>query len=766
MSESKEITSQVVAELLAEAAPEGLKLVDLERGLEVSRRRRPDIKAALAELREAQQARQGREGRWFSRTKTTGDAPAEGERRVGGRLRVFPSGRAEALPNDGGRAVRVRAEDLGSALDSDQVIVDCWTDWNGPRGRVVEVTERGRRRVTGLVVGTTREWTLEPDDPRLPPRISLDSLGDASVGESVVARITAYPEQLGGQVRATVTHRLGDPADPRGEVQKLLIMEEISEGHGADVLAEIAGLPQALSEKDRRGRQDLRSLPFFTIDPGDARDFDDAVCVEERANGWCLHVAVADVSHYVHAGSVTDGCAAERALSVYLPDRAIHMLPEPLSTGICSLAPRTDRLAMVVRMMVDDQGAVSDETVMPAVIRSRERLDYEGVAEVLAGRHDRDGASDAWRPEIDRLTDVADALHRARIVRGGLDFDLPQAKVVLDEDDPLSVRDVRRSKPSRFIAHAYRLIEECMVAANEAVGRFCDQRQLPVLWRIHEVPRSERFGELLTLARSLGVRVGRASKPEPRAFQRLLESIRGHRAEESLSVAMLRCLSQASYSAQNHGHFALAAPAYLHFTSPIRRYPDLITHRVVKLALTAETDFPGDDPAPAPTLSQVTQIAAQCSETERRAVTVERAVVDMYRAFVMRAHVGDVFEAKVTAVASFGLFVQLASPFVEGLLKREGLGSDRWDLSEDGGALVGRRSGRRYVLGSDVKVRLINASVVRRQITFELADLPAPATRDPWHKSKGTQSSKRSKGTKGPKTQRRRSGRRRGGKRG
>jgi len=761
MSETKEITPKIVAELLAEAVPEGLKLIDIEQRLDVSRRHRPDIKAALADLREAQQARQGREGRWFSRSKTAGDAPAQGERRVSGRLRVFPSGRAEALPDDGGRAVRIRAEDLGPALDSDQVIVDCWTDWNGPRGRVIEVTERGRRRVTGLITGSqsAQAWTLEPDDPRLGARISLDSLGNAAVGESVVAQITVYPDQLGGEVRAKVTHRLGDPADPRGEVQKLLIMEEIEEEHGADVLAEIAGLPQSLSEKDRSGRQDLRDLPFFTIDPGDARDFDDAVCVDQRARGWCLHVAVADVSHYVRAGSTTDGCAAGRALSVYLPDRAIHMLPEPLSTGICSLAPRTDRLAMVVRMMVDDRGAVSEEAVMPAVIRSRERLDYEGVAEVLAGKHDREGASDAWRPEIDRLTDVADALHRARIARGGLDFDLPQAKVVLDEDNPLSVRDVRRSKPSAFIAHAYRLIEECMVAANEAVGRFCASRQLQVLWRIHEPPRSERFSELITLVRSLGVRVKRVSKPEPQAFQRLLESIQGHRAEESLAIAMLRCLSQASYSAQNHGHFALAAPAYLHFTSPIRRYPDLITHRVVKLALAAETDFPGDDPAPAPTKAQVTQIAAQCSETERRAVTVERGVVDMYRAFVMREHVGDVFEAKVTAVASFGLFVQLASPFVEGLLKREGLGSDRWDLSEDGGALVGRRTGMRYVLGSQVKVRLKDVSVVRRQITFELADPPAAPSRNSWPRSKGK------KGAKGAKTQNRRSGKRRGGRR-
>jgi len=756
MNDAEDITAQAVAEVLAEAAPEGLKLADLERRMDVSRRRRPEVKAALADLRDAQKARQGREGRWFSRSKAAGAAPATGERRVGGRLRVFPSGRAEAIPDDGGRAVRVRAEDLGPALDGDRVTVDWWTDWNGIRGRVIDITARGRHRVTGLVGGRPGAWELEPDDPRLPRPIRLEALGAAAAGESVVARITAYPDQLGDEVRATVSHRLGDPADPRGEVQKILIMEEIDEDHGPEVLAAIAGLPQSLSEADRVGREDLRDLDFFTIDPGDARDFDDAVCVQDVAGGWSLHVAVADVSHYVLAGSVIDGCAAERTLSVYLPDRAIHMLPEPLSTGICSLAPQTDRLAMVVRLTVDDQGTVTDEAVIPAVIRSRERLDYEGVAEVLAGRHDREGAGDAWRPDLARLTDVADALHRARIARGGLDFDLPEAKVVLDEDDPLSVRDVCRSKPSPFIAHAYRLIEECMVAANEAVGRFCTQRRLRVPWRVHETPRSERFGDLVTLARGLGVRIGRASKPEPRTFQRLLDRIKGHPAEGPLAVAMLRCLSQAIYSAENLGHFALAAPAYLHFTSPIRRYPDLITHRAVKQALAAETGFPGDDPAPPPDAERVTQIAAGCSETERRAVGVERAVKDMYRAFVMREHLGDAFEGKVTAVASYGLFVQLAAPFVEGLLKRESLGNERWDLSDDNAALVGRRSGHRYALGSDVKVRVIDASVVRRQITFDLADPPETPARDPRPPKKSP---------KGKKSSHRSSGRRRKGRR-
>ncbi|MFH2009880.1 MAG: VacB/RNase II family 3'-5' exoribonuclease [bacterium] len=720
------IEPKTIAVLLTEAAPEGLKLADLERQLELTRKSRPALKEALAELVSAQRAFRGRGGRWFA---AGADPGHRDEQRSTGRLRVFPSGRAEVVPDQHERPVRIRPEDRGAALDGDLVTFDHWRDWNGPQGRVLDVLERGRKRVTGLVHRHGGGLELEPDDPRLPAPISLEDEDEGLVGESVVARITRYPERPDDRLEAAVTVRLGDPADPRGEVQKILIMEDIEEEPSPAVLREVASLQLELSDRDLVGREDLRDLDFFTIDPGDARDFDDAVCVQERGAGWLLHVAVADVSHYVTEGSATDQSAADRALSVYLPDRAIHMLPEQLSTGICSLAPRTDRLAMVVQMGVDAEGAVHDEGVMPAVIRSRERLDYEGVAAVLAGQHDLHGASDAWRPELARLTDMAAALHRERVARGGLDFDLPEAKVILDEDNPLSVRDVCRAKPNPWIARAYRLIEECMVAANEAVGRFCRDRKLKVPWRVHEEPQGKRFEELLILFRGLGVKTGRAKHPDPKTFQRLLRSIEDHPAKGPLSVAMLRCLAQASYAPENLGHFALAAPAYLHFTSPIRRYPDLITHRAVKRALSGTTEFPGDDPGPLPSYEAVAQVAARCSETERRAVGVERAVVDMYRAFVMREHLGEVFEGRITGVASYGLFVQLDAPFVEGLLKREGLGRERWDLSSDGGALVGRSSGQRHGLGNPLEVRVQDVSVVRRQITFELANPPEPPPR-------------------------------------
>ncbi len=721
------IHRDAVLHALQDAAPEGLNLTDLERHLSLGRSQRGELKEALSTLNEDGHAHRGKGGRWFAEAAhraAAGDAH-QGE----GTLRVFPSGRSDIRPDDGGRPVKVHRLDRGSGVDGDHVRFHAWDDWDGEHGRVETVVDRGRERITGRLIAVGSAFLLEADDPRLPGPIDVTEAADARPGEAVVARIQQWPQHPDDGLQVTVSHRLGDPQDPRTEVRKLLIMEDIAEKHSSELLADVAQLAVDAADPAASGRTDLRGLDFYTIDPGDARDFDDAVCVEPHAEGWRLHVAVADVSHYITAGSVGDQEAQQRALSVYLPDRAIHMLPPTLATDICSLAPGDDRLAMVVSMTVDAEGEVDAEEVCAAVIRSRERLTYEGVARVLAGRSDQEGASNAWRQELGLLTAVAGALRQRRMRRGGLDLDLPEAHVVLDEDDPLAVRDVRPSKPDRFIQEAYRLIEECMVAANEAVGRFCAGRDIPVPWRVHETPSTERLREFVTLARELGIKLRIKGGPTPQTFQKALHAIGDHPAKNPLQIGILRCLSQAAYDATNVGHFALAAPAYLHFTSPIRRYPDLITHRVVKRSLAQSGDFGGDDPAPFPESATIRQIAVRCSEAERRAAVVERSVVDMYRAWVMRERVGDVFDATVTGVMAFGLFVQVGEPFVEGLIKREALGPDHWDLSEGGAYLVGARTGRRYGLGEPLRVRLVDSSVVRRQITFELETPPAKAGR-------------------------------------
>jgi ribonuclease R len=574
--------------------------------------------------------------------------------------------------------------------------------------------------VAGIVASGPDGPRLEADDPRLPGRILLTDLAGAAEGESVVAEITVYPVRPGDPLQARVTHRLGSPLDPRNEVAKILIVEEVRDEYGAEALAQAESAPADPGPADLADRADLRDVPFITIDPGDARDFDDAVAVADAADGgWRLDVAVADVSHYVRPGSPIDVEASLRTLSLYLPNRAIHMLPARLSSGICSLAPDRDRLAVVVRLGVSAEGQITDEEVVLAVIRSQARLDYEGVAAVMSGGHDHTGPGDAWVETLTRLTAMASALHRARIARGGLDFDLPEAKVVLDEDDPLAVRDVCQAKPTEAVRQAYRLIEECMVAANESVGRFCAARRLPVIWRVHDAPSGDRFTAFVDLANAVGVPLRRRAKPTPITIQNVLTKLAGHRVAGPLQTALLRCLAQAVYGAANIGHFALAAPAYLHFTSPIRRYPDLLTHRAVKHALTGHGDR-------GPLRSEVAAIALRCTEAERHSVSVERAVVDLYRAFVMREHLGETFAGVITSVAAFGMFVQIPAPFVEGLLPREALGFDRWDVTEDGASLRGQRTGRTYTVGDRLDVRVAEASIPRRQVAFALATPPEP----------------------------------------
>jgi ribonuclease R len=335
-----------------------------------------------------------------------------------------------------------------------------------------------------------------------------------------------------------------------------------------------------------------------------------------------------------------------------------------------------------------------------------------------------------------------------------LDFDLPEPKVVLDEDDPLAVRDVRRAKPDRYVQRAYQLIEECMVAANQAVGRFCAAHSLPVIWRVHERPVAARFQEFKALARVVGV-VVKGKRPDSRTLQAALRRIAGHRAHGPLSLALLRCLAQAMYSDENLGHFALAAPSYLHFTSPIRRYPDLVTHRVVKHYLARTRGDPQVEDAPPPSAREVARLAEHCSGMEQRSSAVERQVVDVYRAFVMREHLDQVLRGRIVGVKGFGLFVQLDEPFADGLLPVQELGADRFDTTPEGASLVGRRSDVRYTLGQPLDVRVVEVSVTQRQVRFALAHPPL-AARSP-----------RRRGRRGrpPPRRSRHTGRGRGGKR-
>jgi ribonuclease R len=728
---------QTVLERLLQAGEKGLTLADLATALELGRGQRSALGGVLDHLcnrgvvqraagkRFVALPAGGRRGRRGGEAGGAGPAAAEAiVPAVSGHIRVHPAGYGFVEREDGGDDVFVPARYRGAALDGDRVALDTWLGAKGTEGRVVSVLARGRAKLTGIIRRDGRSWHLDPDDPRIPGAVALDEgAASAREGQAVLVEIVRYPSHPDEQLGARVLQVLGDPDDPRTEVRKIVVCADIPEEFSADAGAAAARVAPEVQPADLVDRVDLRDRDFVTIDPETARDFDDAVCVEQRGDEWRLWVAIADVSAYVRAGTALDREARSRGVSVYLPDRAIAMLPEALSSGICSLMPEVDRLAMVVRLDLDATGAVVGTLLEAAVIRSRARLDYAGVAAALAG--DFRGARARYRDyaeHLARVAAVARLLRTRREARGTLDLDLPEAKVILDEDDPRRVRDVRHSKPSADIKFAYAMIEDCMVTANEAVAGFFRARGLDTVWRVHAPPTLERLEEFARVAAGFGLHLRPADGLKPLAIRRLLLEMRGRPMERPLTFLLLRSLKQAVYDTTNVGHFGLASVEYLHFTSPIRRYADLIVHRLLKHALRREGIPAGGGGAPPPDRAGLTAMATESSHHEQRAVQAEREVVDMYRAYLMRDRVGDEFDGVVAAVTSFGLFVEIADPFVEGLVRLEALGQGPWEFDPERLRLGSPRSGRSFALGDKLRVVIASVSVPRRRIDLALAD--------------------------------------------
>ena len=648
-------------------------------------------------------------------------------RTLTGRIKVHPAGYGFVVPDDKSEDVHVSARNRGVAMDADIVQIEAWPGVRGVEGRVLRVIARGRAKITGQLARMGREHVLQPDDPRITGPVGLRGpIPHAADGVAVVAEITRYPDVPDGPIEAQVLKVLGDPDDPRTEVEKVLACADVEEGF-ADEVARIAdGLPQEVRDVDRADRADLREVPFTTIDPETARDFDDAVAIEKLPHGGTrLWVAVADVSHYVREGSPIDAEARRRGCSIYLPNRAIPMLPEPLSARICSLVPEEDRLAMVARIDLDRHAHPVETDFCAAVIHSQARMDYPGVAAALGGdTRGKRRKYEPFLPALRAMDSLARQMRAARLERGALDFDIPEPFVELDHDDPRLVRDVRKSRRDPAERQAYSMIEEFMLAANEAVARSFQQRGEDTVWRIHDAPDRSRLEEFATLAEHYGISFDVDDARTPKGLKRVLDRLQGHPAEKALNFQLLRSLKQATYDIVNIGHFGLASADYLHFTSPIRRYPDLIVHRLLKARLATQGKPAGAyrsyAPSPGPDRTGLQRMAAESSFSERAAMEVEREVVDLYRAFFLRDRVGDVFDGIISGVTGFGIFVVVDEPFVEGLVRIDALSDDYYNFDEPGARLVGRRSGRTFALGDAVKVEVQSVSVVRRKIDFAL----------------------------------------------
>ena len=612
-----------------------------------------------------------------------------------------------------------------------------------PEGRVLDILERRKSPIIGRLLHESGQWVVAPEDRRYGQDILIpkNAIASAAVGQVVSVELTE-PPSLHSQPVGRVAEVLGEIDDAGMEIEIAVRKYEVPHRFSPETLAQAAALPERIRPADRKQRIDLSDVPLVTIDGEDARDFDDAVYCEpfKRGRGktlfegWRLLVAIADVSHYVKPGEPIDEDAYERATSVYFPRRVIPMLPEKLSNGLCSLNPEVERLAMVCDMIVGHDGGVDAYQFYPAVINSHARLTYTEVAAVLANTRGPEAHKRAdLVPHLVHLHEVYRALLKQRAVRGAVDFDTTETQIVCDANGRIE-KIVPRTRND-----AHRLIEEAMLAANVCAADFIAQGEHPSLYRVHEGPTPEKRVALQSYLKALGLGLHISDEPKPAEMQAISQAVQGRVDAQQIQTMLLRSMQQAIYTATNAGHFGLAYEAYTHFTSPIRRYPDLLVHRVIKallggrryhLALSAKTRVPEvrrggkvQQRSAKPLSQELTAweaAGAHCSANERRADEASRDVESWLKCRYMREHLGEEFSGTVSAATSFGLFVTLDALYVEGLVHITELGGEYYRFDEARQELRGERTGVRYAIGTRVRVQVSRVDLDGRRIDFRM----------------------------------------------
>ena len=611
-----------------------------------------------------------------------------------------------------GQEVYVPARDLDTAMDGDRVVVRIESRPRGrkPEGRVIKVLDRAHPSIVCVYHQDKKLGFGVPRDPKLNFDVTIPwgDQGDATDGDVVLARIVAYGHRRHGPT-GEVERVLGKLGDPGVDILSVLYGHGLTPDFPQEVVEEAEELAewwhQAIPAELAGGREDHRDLDVFTIDPADAKDHDDALSVELLKGGRArVGIHIADVSHFVRPGTHLDQEALQRGTSVYLVDRVIPMLPHPLSSDACSLRPDEDRLAVSVFATLDENGQVLEHRFARSLIRSRQRLAYEDAQEVLEGRRSISPETDA---SIQTLGRLSSRLRDLREERGALDLDLPEARVILDtEGAPVEIRKVER-------LDAHRLVENFMLLANELVARACSKKSLPALYRVHEPPSEEKTTALRDLLQTFGLQIPKG-KVKPGDLERILVAVRGRPEEQLVSTVVLRSLQKAMYSPENLGHFGLALNDYAHFTSPIRRYPDLVTHRVVVRGLVEGEPIPDD------WYEGLADVAEQSSLREQAAQSAERDSVDLKKIEYMERHLGDEFDGTVSGVTAFGAFVLLDEVFVDGLLHVNSLDDDYYEFRESEYALVGSRKGRRLRLGDRLRIQVARVDREERKVDFRL----------------------------------------------
>ncbi|WP_294946105.1 ribonuclease R [Sulfurivirga sp.] len=633
---------------------------------------------------------------------------------IKGRVLGHPDGFGFVVPEDPNADgdIYLPAHEMHKVLHGDEVLVSVvGEDRRGRKeGVIVEVTRRHTQKLLGrLHIDEYGMAWVQPSNHRIAQDVFIpaDGLNGAKEGQVVLVDIIRQPSRRSGPV-GRVEKVLGNYLDPGLEIESAIYAYDIPHEWPADALSELDEIPDTVTEADRAGRKDLRHLPLVTIDGVDSKDFDDAVFAKRRKNGWRLVVAIADVSHYVRPGSALDEEAYRRGNSVYFPQLTVPMLPEKLSNGLCSLNPKVDRLCMVADMEISDEGRLVRSKFYPAVMHSHARLTYDEVWQAL---QDETACSDNIRevlPHVKELYELYKVLRKQREARGALDFDTVETRIEFDDN-----RKIERIVPV-VRNDAHKLIEECMLMANVATARYLSRFKIPILYRVHEPPKPERLEELRTFLSDFGITLGGGDEPTAADFAEVIRQVEGKPYANLVQTVLLRSMNQAVYQPENKGHFGLNFDCYTHYTSPIRRYPDLIIHRALKHVLTeGKMPYPYD-------LPRMEQIGAHCSETERRADEATRDAVNFLKCEYLSHRLGETYEGIVAAVTNFGLFVELQPLYVEGLVHITELGDDYFVYDKARHSLIGERTGKRYRIGDRVRVQVAQVNLDERKVELRL----------------------------------------------